>query len=55
MHDGLQYGGKGSDADAGAYEYGVLGAEDVTRGRSVGSIDVNLWKHVVNSYFARKF
>lgn len=42
MHYGLQNGGKGRDANAGANEHSVLGAKDVARGSAVGTINEDL-------------
>ena len=42
VHDGLQDGGERGDADAGADEDGVGGAEDVGGGSSKRTININL-------------
>lgn len=42
MHYGLQNGGEGRDADAGANEHSVLGAKDVARGSAVGAVNEDL-------------
>lgn len=47
MHYGLQNGGEGRDANAGANEHSVLGAKDVARGSAVGTINENLKKESV--------
>ena len=44
MHDGLEDGGEGGDADAGANKHSVLGSVDVARGRPKWSVNVNLEK-----------
>jgi len=40
MH--LQDGGKWSDSNARAYKHSMLGSKDVTRGRSIRTINENL-------------
>ena len=42
VHDGLQDGGKGGDADAGADQDGVLGPEDLAGWCAERAVDVNL-------------
>ena len=42
VHDGLEDGGEGGDADARADEDGVLGAEDVAGGGAEGTVHEDL-------------
>lgn len=42
MHDRLQDGSERCDADTGSDQDRMLSSEDVTRRRSIGSIDENL-------------
>ena len=45
VHDGLQDGGEGGDADAGADQDGVLGPEDLAGRCTKWPINVNLIKN----------
>ncbi len=61
VHDGLEDGGEGRDADAGGDEHRVLRAEDVGRGRAERTVDVYLPQEVaircaaLNKAFIRAF
>ena len=48
MHDGLQDGGEGGDADAGGDEDGMLSAKNVARRSTERTIDVDLRQQEVN-------
>ena len=48
VHDGLQDGGEGGDADAGGDEDGMLSAKNVARRSTERTIDVDLRQQEVN-------
>ena len=48
MHDGLQDGGEGGDADAGGDEDGMFSAKNVARRSTERTIDVDLRQQEVN-------
>ena len=46
VHDGLEDGGEGGDADAGTDKNGVLGVEDLGGGRPERPVDVHVQRLV---------